>query len=107
METGIWDYEFLSKREIYNELRKVAGQYGSCMAVDKESAVHRCMDTLMLLTPSNVNMVIHCQECKHAYINSFSAESGIVLCRLFTNRANGVQISMQSDDFCSYGEKKD
>lgn len=102
-----WDNQFLSKREIYNLLRKISGSYGSCMAVNKESAVHRCTDALMALSPSNVNVIVHCQECKHAYINSFSEKSGIVLCRLFTNRAGGEQISMQDDDFCSYGEKED
>lgn len=107
METGIWDYEFLSKREIYSKLREVGGQYGACMAVDKGSAVHRCMDALMALPSSNVNMVVHCRECKHAYINSFSASAGQALCRRLTNMADGIQFVMDSDDFCSYGEKKD
>lgn len=49
--------------------------------------------------------VVQCNECKYAYINSFSYKSGIVLCRLLTNRAEGIQIATQHDDFCSYGER--
>lgn len=49
--------------------------------------------------------IVKCKDCKHAYINSFSAQSGIVLCKLFTNRAEN-QIAMQQDDYCSYGERK-
>ena len=51
--------------------------------------------------------VVRCRECKHAYINSFSAASGVALCRLLTNRAEGIQIVMQQGDFCSYGERKE
>lgn len=47
-----------------------------------------------------------CGECKHAYINSFAASSGMVLCKLWTNKAEGVQVPMQRDDFCSYFEPK-
>ena len=50
---------------------------------------------------------VRCRECKHAYINSFSAASGVALCRLLTKRAEGIQIVMQQDDFCSYGERKE
>ena len=44
--------------------------------------------------------VVRCKDCKHAYINSFSAASGVVLCSSSTK-------VMQQDDFCSYGERKD
>ena len=91
-----WDNQFLSKREIYNSLREIAGSYGSCMAVDKESAVHRCMDALMPLPPSNVNMVVHCRECKHW------ADWGAC-----AHPKNGFDAPpMGPDDFCSFGKKK-
>lgn len=45
-----------------------------------------------------------CAECKHAYVNDFAASSGIVLCRLWTNRTDGVQVAMQNYDYCSYFE---
>lgn len=44
--------------------------------------------------------VVRCRDCKFAYINSFSAASGIALCT-----SSGQP--MQQDDFCSYGERKD
>ncbi len=44
--------------------------------------------------------VTRCKDCKYAYINSFSASSGVALCT-----SSGQP--MQQDDFCSYGERKD
>lgn len=49
---------------------------------------------------ADVVPVVRCKACKHAYINSFSAASGVALCSLSTK-------VMQQDDFCSYGERKD
>lgn len=49
---------------------------------------------------ADVVEVVRCKDCKYAYINSFSAASGIVLC------SSGAKV-MQQDDFCSYGERKD
>lgn len=54
---------------------------------------------------ADVVPVVRCRECKHAYINSFSAAAGRALCRRFTNLADGIQVVMDSDDFCSYGER--
>ena len=45
-------------------------------------------------------VVTRCKDCKHAYINSFSAKSGIALC------SSSAKV-MQQDDFCSYGEPKE
>ena len=59
------------------------------------------------LVRQGVVMPIRCKECKHAYINSFSAQSGIALCKLLTNRTKGEQVITQQDDFCSYGELKE
>ena len=44
--------------------------------------------------------VTRCKDCKHAYINSFSALSGEALC------SSSGKV-MQQDDFCSYGEPKE
>ena len=44
--------------------------------------------------------VTRCKDCKYAYINSFSATSGVALC------SSSAKV-MQQDDFCSYGERKD
>lgn len=44
--------------------------------------------------------VTRCKDCKYAYINSFSAASGVALCSL------NVKV-MQQNDFCSYGNRKE
>lgn len=44
--------------------------------------------------------VVRCKDCKYAYINSFSAASGVALC------SSSAKV-MQQDDFCSYGERRD
>ena len=51
--------------------------------------------------------VVRCKDCKNAYINSFSAQSGVVLCRFWTNQSEGIIRTMQQDDYCSYGERKE
>ena len=51
--------------------------------------------------------VVRCKDCRYAYINFFSANSGVALCRHWTNHAEGKQAITQHDDFCSYGERKD
>lgn len=48
----------------------------------------------------DVAPVVRCKDCKYAFINSFSTESGIALC-------SSSMKAMQEDDFCSYGERKD
>lgn len=45
-------------------------------------------------------VVTRCKDCKYAYINSFSASSGVALCTLSGQ-------PMQQDDFCSYGERRE
>jgi hypothetical protein len=49
---------------------------------------------------ADVVPVVRCKDCKYAYINSFSAASGVALC------SSSAKV-MQQDDFCSYGERKD
>lgn len=51
--------------------------------------------------------VVRCKDCRYAYINFFSANSGVALCRHWTNHAEGKQAIMQHDDFCSYGERRE
>lgn len=55
---------------------------------------------------ADVVKVVRCKECKHAYINSFSAQSGIALCKFLSNRGS-CTITVQQDDYCSYGELKE
>lgn len=56
---------------------------------------------------ADVVEVVRCKNCKNAYINSFSAQSGIAVCRFLANRSNGELTIVQQDDFCSYGERKE
>lgn len=56
---------------------------------------------------ADVVEVVRCKDCKNAYINSFSAQSGIAVCRFLANRSNGELAIVQQDDFCSYGERKE
>lgn len=49
---------------------------------------------------ADVVPVVRCKDCKYAYINSFSAASGVALC------SSSAKV-MQQDDFCSYGERRD
>lgn len=50
--------------------------------------------------------VVRCKDCKHAYINKYSAVSGVALCRLLTKRAESFRFVMQQDEFCSFGERR-
>ena len=49
--------------------------------------------------------IVRCKNCKYAYINSFSAASGVVLCKKLSNEAETA--IRQQDDYCSYGERKE
>ena len=49
--------------------------------------------------------VVRCKDCKCAYINSFSAASGVAVCKKWSNEAKTVIV--QHDDFCSYGERRE
>ena len=50
--------------------------------------------------------VVRCKDCKHAYINKYSAGSGVVLCRLWTESLEIINFVMNPDDFCAYGERR-
>ena len=57
------------------------------------------------LNESDVEQVVRCKNCKSAYINSFSAASGVAVCKKWSNEAETVIV--QHDDFCSYGERRE
>lgn len=67
----------------------------------------RAMDAVHFVPAADVVEVVRCKDCKNAYINSFSAQSGIAVCRFLANRSNGELAIVQQDDFCSYGERKE
>lgn len=65
-------------------------------------------DCIKSTTAADVVEVVRCGQCKHAYINSFSAKEGIALCRFLTNHAiDGTSFVRKQDDYCSYGERWD
>ena len=77
---------------------------GKCLAWCESG---ECYSLDMTKIPTaDVVEVVRCKDCKNAYINSFSAQSGIAVCRFWTNRLNGEQAIVQQDDFCSYAERK-
>lgn len=57
-------------------------------------------DFLDDIPTADVVPVIRCKDCKYAYINSFSAASGVALCSL------NAKVKQQGD-FCSDGKRKD
>ena len=60
----------------------------------------KAKQALASVPAADVVPVVRCKDCKYAYINSFSAASGVALC------SSSAKV-MQQDDFCSYGERKD
>lgn len=54
---------------------------------------------------ADVVEVVRCKDCKYAYINSFSAASGVVLCKELSNAAETA--IRQQDEYCSHGERKE
>ena len=59
-----------------------------------------CVEAILKAPAADVVPVVRCKDCKYAYINSFSAASGVALC------SSSAKV-MQQDDFCSYGERRD
>lgn len=51
--------------------------------------------------------LVRCKDCKYAYINAFSAQSGVVVCKFWSNSYKTELLATQQDDYCSYGERKD
>ena len=54
---------------------------------------------------ADVVEVVRCKNCKYAYINSFSAASGVVLCKKLSNEAETA--IRQQDEYCSHGKRKE
>ncbi len=80
------------------------GQYGRSYVYgsdrEKYDAWDEIIDALENIPSADVEPVVRCKDCKHAYINSFAVSSGEALCTLSGK-------PMQQDDFCSYGEPKE
>lgn len=59
------------------------------------------------MADNGVMVAVRCKDCKHAYINSFSAQSGVAICKFWSNRSEINILAVQQTDFCSYGERKE
>ena len=81
--------------------------YSDCHSSSDVSVFEAMRDSISEIPAADVVEVVRCKDCGHAYINSFSAQSGIAVCRFLANRSNGELAIVQQDDFCSYGERKE
>ena len=55
------------------------------------------------LPTADVVEVVRCKDCQRCYINSFGKESNVGVC----NKRGIIGTTVQLDDFCSYGERRD
>lgn len=97
--------EYIEKHKVVNLLTALENECQQFKPFEGfEHAMYRKLceteTTIGKLPAADVVPVVRCKDCKYAYINSFSAASGVVLCSSSTK-------VMQQDDFCSYGERKD
>lgn len=80
--------EYIEREAALEITKRTSGDYATAFAEIRK------------IPAADVVPVVRCKDCKYAYINSFSAASGVALCSSSTK-------VMQQDDFCSYGERKD
>lgn len=98
--------EYISREEVLKypiRLNHYDKEHGDIRFV---YGVESVMEYIECLPVADVVEVVRCKDCKHAYINSFSALSGVVLCKLLANKSEGTAYTMQYNDFCSYGERR-
>lgn len=100
METGIYEKEFLSKRVIYERLREIGSSYGEHMAVDKESAVLRCSDALMMEKAANVAPVIRAK-----WISFLDGES--IMPERYYRCSKCGRVEKRKEPYCHCGAKMD
>lgn len=88
--------EYIEREAAIDAITDLAGRAPTRSAYD---AIWKSARTLKKIPAADVVPVVRCKDCKYAYINSFSATSGVALC------SSNAKV-MQQDDFCSYGERK-
>lgn len=89
--------EYIERETAFDAITDLAGKAPTRSAYE---AVWKSARALKKIPAADVVSVVRCKDCKYAYINSFSAASGVALC------SSSAKV-MQQDDFCSYGERKD
>ena len=80
--------EYIEREAALEITKRTSGDYATAFAEIRK------------IPAADVVPVVRCKDRKYAYINSFSAASGVALC------SSSAKV-MQQDDFCSYGERKD
>lgn len=80
--------EYIERDAASEIVKRTSGDYATAFAEIRK------------IPAADVAPVVRCKDCKYAYINSFSAASGVLFC-------SSSMKAMQQDDFCSYGERKD
>jgi hypothetical protein len=80
--------EYIERDAALEIVKRTSGDYATAFAEIRK------------IPAADVAPVVRCKDCKYAYINSFSAASGVLFC-------SSSMKAMQQDDFCSYGERKD
>ena len=80
--------EYIERDAALEIVKRTSGDYATAFAEIRK------------IPAADVAPVVRCKDCKYAYINSFSAASGVLFC-------SSSMKEMQQDDFCSYGERKD
>ena len=105
------DKEYIERDCIVNSIRKSFDFYYQIPIYpsDREvqNIVNRVKRIVQELPAADVVEVVRCKDCKNAYMNSFSAQSCVAMCRFLANRSNGELAIVQQDDFCSRGERKE
>ena len=92
---------------IMQTIQHIGGTEFREITIDRNKVIEALTDYMKKQeNKADVAEVVRCKACQHAYINSFSAQSGVALCRFWTNRSQTETVVMQQDDFCSYGERK-
>lgn len=97
--------EYIEREAFGLELQNLVREYNKNCESDKSSGAFEALYRLRLAPAADVVEVVRCKDCKYAYINSFSAASGVVLCKKLSNEAETA--IRQQDDYCSYGERKE
>lgn len=73
---------------------------GDSMAENYCEGLYEATELVDDIPAADVELVTRCKDCKHAYINSFSAASGVALC-------SSSGRLMQQGGFCSDGRPKE
>ena len=102
--------EYIEREKLLQDIREsvvFTVKKGTPLPNAEMRGANKVIDRVKSATTADVVKVVRCKECKHTYINSFSAQSGVAICKFWSNRSETNILAVQQDDFCSYGELKE